>query len=137
MANGSYGYRAKQEPVDYNNGLGPMRQVEVYRGKVGQGTPLSILVPVADYDAIDGIKGEFVAAKKPPPTIDAKTLPPPPLPPPPSTEPTTVRPSVPMIQSQPGVPNQPQKPRAFQFPPRVPIEQMPPEQRQLYPELNQ
>jgi Phage tail lysozyme/N-acetylmuramoyl-L-alanine amidase len=63
MANGSYGYRSK--PID-RNGI-PMRQVEVFRGpKVGVGTPTQLLIPADDYDAVDGIKGEFLKAHTPP-----------------------------------------------------------------------
>ena len=120
MANGAYGYRAKTQPVDY--GYGPMRQVEVFRGKVGQGTPTRLLIPADDYDAVDGIKGEWVAAHKPPPA--------------PSTAP-----DAPTTPTAPAIPTTPFKPLVsgpmLRTPNWVSPEQIPPEQRRLYPELNQ
>jgi hypothetical protein len=122
MANGTYGYRAKTQPVDY--GYGPMRQVEVFRGKVGQGTPTRLLIPADDYDAVDGIKGEFVNAQ-PKPTAAAPAAPAGPAAP---AIPRT--PYKPLIQSRPG------EESGIRMPQWVPPEQIPPEQRQLYPELN-
>ena len=123
MANGAYGYRAKTQPVDY--GYGPMRQVEVFRGKVGQGTPTRLLIPADDYDAVDGIKGEFVAAQPKPPANTATG----PAAPSGSAIPRT--PYRPLVQARPGEESGVRKPAW------VPPEQIPPEQRSLYPELNQ
>ena len=127
MANGSYGYRAKTQPVDY--GYGPMRQVEVFRGKVGEGTPTRLLIPAGDYDAVDGIKGEFVAAHKPPPTAPTANAP--------AAPPTRALPGPTGPDFWSGGRSQAGPGPALKLPEWVPPEQIPPEQRQLYPELNQ
>ena len=127
MANGTYGYRAKTQPVDY--GYGPMRQVEVFRGKVGEGTPTRLLIPADDYDAVDGIKGEFVAAHKPPPTAPTANAP--------AAPPTRALPGPTGPDFWSGGRSQAGPGPALKRPEWVPPEQIPPEQRQLYPELNQ
>ena len=132
MANGTYGYRGKP------NKDGSM-QVEVYRGKVGQGVPTNLVFHPDDYDAVNGIHSDFVAYHKPTDTGGGPDLPavsstpPPPVP----LSQTTVRPPVSLIQQQPAMPNQPQAPRPLTLPTRVPNEQVPQEWKNQFPELTQ
>ena len=132
MANGTYGYRGKPAAD------GTM-QVEVYRGKVGQGVPTTLRFQPDDYDAIGGIHSDFVAYNKPTDTTGGpnlpagNTTPPPPVP----LSQTTVRPAVPMIQSTPGLPPRPEAPRPLTLPSRVPNAQVPQEWKDQFPELTQ
>ena len=124
-------YSIDPNPKTVDHGYGPMYQVNVYRGPRGSTHPTVLLVPQDDFDTISNIRAEFAAASAPTTTTTtagagAGTAPPaqaPALPPPPvrimPRDVTLSRENLPTL------------------PPRVPVEQMPPEQRQLYPELNQ
>ena len=133
-------YSIDPNPKTVDHGYGPMYQVNVYRGPRGSTHPTVLLVPQDDFDTISNIRAEFAAASAPTttgagtgPPAQAPAIPPPPVP----LSQTTVRPPVPLITSTPGKPNVPGPVTPLRLPERVPVEQMPPEQRQLYPELNQ
>jgi hypothetical protein len=133
-------YSIDPNPQTVDHGYGPMYQVNVYRGPRGSTHPTVLLVPQDDFDTISNIRAEFAAAATKSPTntgtappAQAPAIPPPPVP----LGQTTVRPVVPLVTSTPGKPNAPGSVTPLRLPERVPVEQIPPEQRQLYPELNQ
>lgn len=124
MANGTYGYRSKV-------GADGLREVQVFPGKVGEGEPVTLKMDPADVANIDRIKAKFqpAPAQQPGPAIpNAPQAAAPPL-----TQPSFFS----GTRGQGPGSYTPALRLPEHFGERVSPEQMPPEQRSLYPELNQ
>jgi peptidoglycan LD-endopeptidase CwlK len=126
MASNTYGFRAAKGTIDRGDGI-PLRQVEVFRGPVGKGTPTRLLIPADDFDAVSGIQQDWQQAHAAP---SAPTSPGAPAAPAPASPAIPRTPYKPLVQSRPG------EESGLRLPQWVPPNQIPPEQKQLYPEWN-